>query len=146
MSGELEPYDQSPAEMETEFGSYPEEIRQAALEYARGLCLAAQDEPLPDGEEAQFILVGVQQGGRAILFASSSVTEAKFARRMDGFDRVPIRPGGPDARIPRFSIAVGARMTEFEQIVGDDYASALATLLSEWRRRSAAVRREIGGA
>ena len=39
MSGELEPYEQSPAEMETEFGSYPEEIRRAALEYARGLYL-----------------------------------------------------------------------------------------------------------
>ncbi len=136
MAGELEPYVQSPAEMETEFGSYPEGVRQAALEYARGLALGrVQAEPLPGGEDVQFILVGVQQAGRAILFASSSVTEAKFARQMDGFDRVPIRPGGPVARVPRITAIVGAKMTSFDQIVGADYREALASLIREWDRK-----------
>jgi hypothetical protein len=146
MAGDLERWEQSPAEMETEFGSYPEEVRQAALEYARGLALA-KDEPLPDpgDEDVQFVLVGVRQAGRAILFASSSVTEAKFARKMDGFDRVPIRPGGPVARIPRWSILVGARMTGFEQIVADNFDSALATLVGERQRKARASRRELPG-
>ena len=64
------------------------------------------------------------------------MTEARFARRMDGFDRVPIRPGGPVARVPRITAIVGAKMTSFEQIVGDDYREALASLISEWDRRS----------
>jgi hypothetical protein len=142
MSGELEPYDQSPAEMETEFASYPEEVRRAALEYARGLMLGpAQAEPLPEGEDVQFVLVGVRQAGRALLFASSAVTETRFARQVDGFDRVPIRPGGTVARIPRITAIVGAKMTSFEQIVGDDYREALATLLAEWDRKR---RRALG--
>lgn len=137
MSGELEPYDQSSAEMETEFGSYPEEVRRAALEYARGFQMDVRDAPPPDaeGEDVQFVLVGVQQGGRSILFASTAVTEARFARQMDGFDRVPIRPGGPVARVSRVTAIVGAKMTSFEQIVGDDYREALATLLGEWERK-----------
>jgi hypothetical protein len=142
MSGELEPYDQSPAEMETEFGSYPEEVRRAALEYARGLALGpSRPEPLPEGEDVQFVLVGVRQQGRAILFASSSVTEAKFARQVDGFDRVEIRPGGPVARVPRMTAIVGAKMTSFEQIVGADYREALASMLAEWQRRQQAAER-----
>jgi hypothetical protein len=145
MSGELEPYDQSLAEMETEFASYPGEVRQAALEHARGLQLARDEaEPLPDGDDVQFVLVGVQQAGRAILFASSAVTEANFARQTDGFDRVPICPGGPVARVPRISAIVGAKMTSFEQIVGDDYRDALASLIREWDRKTAAARREAG--
>jgi hypothetical protein len=145
VAGELERWEQSPAEMETEFGAYPEEIRQAALEYARGLRLERQEpEPLPDGEDVKFILVGVQQAGRAILFASSQVTETRFARQVDGVDRVPICPGenAPCARIPRLTAIVGAKMTSFEQHIGDDYASALATMLSEWERRRAASRRQ----
>jgi hypothetical protein len=122
--------------METEFGSYPEAVRQAALEYARGLALGpVRPEPLPDAENVQFVLVGVRQAGRAILFASSSVTEAKFARQADGFDRVQIRPGGPVARVPRLTAIVGAKMTSFEQIVGEDYREALASLLDDWRRK-----------
>jgi hypothetical protein len=147
VSGELEPYGQSPAEMETEFGSYPEEVRQAALEYARGLALGrAQADSLPEAGDVQFILVGVRQAGRAIVFASSAVTEAKFARQMDGFDRVPIRPGpnAPVARVPRITAIVGAKMTSFEQIAGADYREALASLISEWDRKKEAARREAG--
>lgn len=139
MSGELERVRasvQKRNEQMTEFVGLPEELREAALEYARGLELAVgQSDPPPDSEDVQFVLVGVEQAGRAVLFASTSVTEAKFARRMDGVDRVEIRPGGPVARIPRMSILVGARMTSFEQYVGDDYASALATLQAEWQRK-----------
>jgi hypothetical protein len=136
--GELERYEQSPAELETEFGSYPEEIRRAALEYARGLVrqdLSPSRQEVPGDEEVQFILVGVEQAGRALLFASTSVTETKFARWTDGFDRVQIRPGGPVARVPRMFAIVGAKMTSFEQIVGDDYREALASLVREWDRK-----------
>jgi hypothetical protein len=147
MAGELEPYEQSPAAaMEMEFASYPGEVRQAALEYARGLVLGrAQDEPLPDGEDVQFVLVGVHQHGRAVLFASSAVTETRFARQLDGFDRVEIRPGGPVARVPRFTAIVGAKMTSFDQIVGADYREALASLIREWDRKKAAAREQRRG-
>lgn len=129
-----------------EFVALPEEVREAALEYARGLMIGREPEPLPEGEDVQFMLVGVEQGGRSILFFSSAVTEAKFARGVEGFDRVPIRPGGPVARVPRMTAVVGAKMTSFEQIVGADYRDALQTLLSEWNRRAAASeqRRGIG--
>jgi len=143
--GGLERYAQSQAELEIEFGSYPEEIRRAALEYARGLAhqeLSPGWQEVPGDEVPQFILVGVEQRGQAVLFASTSVTEAKFARRMDGFDRVPIRPGGPVARVPRITAIVGAKMTSFEQIVGDDYREALTSLVREWDRKSAAAREE----
>lgn len=145
MAGELESSEQSPAEMETEFGSYPEEIRRAALEYARGLQLGQPEpEALPDEGDVQFVLVGVEQAGRAMLFASGSVTEAKFARRFDGLDHIPIGPNGPIARVPRYLIYVAAQMRDFDQHVGDDYASALATMLADWQRRRQAQQQEIG--
>ena len=144
MSGDLEPLDPGPDEGQlAEFWGFPDEVRQAALEYARGLALGrAAPEPLPDGEDVKFILVGVEQGGRAILFSSTSVIEAKFARQMDGFDRVEIRPGGPVARVPRLTAIVGAKMSSFEQHVGHDYREALATLLEDWKRKRDAAERE----
>lgn len=158
MSGDLERYENAARAMganlealqqargqEDEFRALPAEVRQAALEYARGLQLdRPEPEPLPEGEDVQFILVGVRQAGRALLFASSSVTETRFARQADGFDRVAIRPGGPYARVPRVVAIVGAKMTSFEQIVGDDYRDALASLIAEWDRKKAAARREAG--
>jgi hypothetical protein len=143
MAGDLEPLEPGEAQL-AEFWALPQEVRQAALEYARGLQLEREEpEPLPEEDRVQFVLVGVEQGGRAILFASSAVTEAKFARRQEGFDRIPItaNPEGPVARVPRTGIYVAAKMTSFEQIIGDDYRDALRTMLAEWKRRAEAAER-----
>jgi len=120
-------------EQEEEFLSYSPEVRQAALEYARGL-LVVPSGPEPDLDgEPQFILVGVQQHGRAILFASTDVKTTKFARQMVGVDMV--RVGGATARVPRLAIYVGAELRSFEQYVGADYREGLVTLLGEWERK-----------
>lgn len=157
MAGDLERYEDAAQAMhanlealqqarahQDEFRDLPAEVRQAALEYARGLQLERPEpEPLPDEGDVKFILVGVQQHGRAILFASSDVTEAKFARQFGGIDRVEIRPGGPVARIPRMTVIVGAKMDGFEQYIGDDYRDAVRTMLTEWERKAAAARRQL---
>lgn len=136
----IEPWEQSPAEMETEFASLSDEVKLAALEYARG----CQERPVPQDEELQldadpeFIMVGVRQHGSHIVFASSSVKATKFGRRVSGVDRVEVRPG-VFARIPRISILVGAELYSFDQILGDDYRQALRTLLSEWDRKARAA-------
>lgn len=143
MHANLEAVQQARAQ-EDEFRDLPAEIRQAALEYARGLQLdRPEPEPLPDAGDVKFILVGVQQHGRAILFASSDVAEAKFARQYGGIDRVEICPGGPVARIPRMVAIVGAKIGVFEQYIGDDYRDALRTMLGEWERKAAARRRML---
>jgi hypothetical protein len=145
VAGDLERYDgdMTVGELE-EFRDLPEEVRRAALEYARGLQIdRPEPEPLPDEGDVKFILVGVQQHGRAILFASSQVTETRFARQVDGVDRVPITadPKGPCARVPRLTAIVGAKMAGFEQYIGDDYRDALRTMLTEWERKKAAAER-----
>lgn len=138
MNGELEHSGQSPAEMEAEFGAYPEEVRLAALEYARGLQLAPSPEPA-GGVEAvpQFIILGYDGG---TLVWSTDVECTQMVRRMDGFDRVPLRagPNSPVARVPRWAIAVGAKLRSFEQHIGEDYGSALSTLLADLKRRQQA--------
>jgi hypothetical protein len=138
MSGELEPSGQSPAEMEAEFGAYPEEVRLAALEYARGLRLALPPEPAGEVEGIpQFIILGYDGG---TLVWSTDVECTQMVRRIDGFDRVPLRagPNSPVARVPRWAIAVGAKLRSFEQHIGEDYGSALSTLLAELKRRQQA--------
>jgi hypothetical protein len=135
----IEPWEQSPAEMETEFAALPDEVKLAALEYARG----AQERPVAEEQadmdsEPQFILVGAQQHGQSILFASTSVKATKFARRVEGVDRVEIAPGR-FARLPRMAILVAAQLYSFEQIVGGDYREGLQTLLSEWDRKARAA-------
>jgi hypothetical protein len=138
MSSELEPWQQSPAEMVTEFESLTPEQRQAALEYARGLSLPAaehyaaeQDESLPD-----FILLGYD--GRVLVW-STDVADVQMVRRIEGFDRVPIsdKPHAPIAYLPRWTIAVGAKLKSFQQHIGDNYGAALSTLALEWSRRQA---------
>lgn len=134
MSGELEASGQSPAEMEAEFGSYPEEIRLAALEYARGLRLVPPEPEAWTEGTPQFIILGYDGG---TLVWSTDVECTQMVRRMDGYDRVPLGPGphSPVARVPRWAIAVGAKLRSFEQHIGDDYGSALSTLLADLRRR-----------
>jgi hypothetical protein len=144
VSSEMEPSDQSPAEMETEFARH-RRVRLAALEYARGLQpgVASVSPDTPGGEDVQFIIIGIQQDGRNLVFASSAVTEAKFARYADGFDHVEIRRGGPVARVPREVIVVGAKLSRFEQVIGESYGLALTELLGRWRRADRA-RGELG--
>lgn len=143
MSGELErredvmaqiARDAAEADAADEFWSYPLEVRQAALEYARGLQQPSREEqPELDGEP-QFILVGVQQHGRSVLFASTDVKATRFARRPGGVDRVQVAPG-IFARLQRTSILVGAELRTFEQHIGSDYYQALQTLLCDWERK-----------
>lgn len=140
MSSELEPYE-SDATLEefAEFQAYPAEVRQAALEFARYLAQGGevtQQEHHLDAEP-QFILIGVQQHGRSLLFASTQVKTTKFARRVTGIDQVGA------ARIPRMSILVGAELGSFEQYIGDDYRQLLQTLLSEWDRKVMAQQRQL---
>jgi hypothetical protein len=138
VSGELEPSGQSPAEMDTEFGEYPEEVRLAALEYARGLRLVLPPEPAGGIEGTpQFIILGYDGG---TLVWSTDVECTQMVRRIDGFDRVPLRagPNAPVARVPRWTIAIGAKLRSFEQHIGGDYGSALSTLLTDLRRRQQA--------
>lgn len=113
--------------------SYPLDIREAALEYARGL-QQAPGEPEPELEGSpQFILIGTEQQGRAVLFASTDVVTTRFARKQTGVDRVQV--GQLMARLPRMSILVGAELRSFEQHIGSDYYQALATLLADWERK-----------
>lgn len=127
---------------EQEFLSFPQEIREAALEYARGLQLhKAAPEPESFDSPPQFVIVGLD-GGRVIF--SQHVTDAQMVRRVEGFDRVPIGPGpnATVARLPRYVIALGVKLEQFEQHLGDDYPSALATISAEWRRREASARKQ----
>lgn len=139
--GELVPYDQTPAEIEAEFASYPEDVRLAAVEYARGLVRTGEVVPqeVELDAEPQFILIGTQQHGRSLLFVSTAVRATRFARRVEGVDRV--QTGVGYARIPRMSILAAAELTSFEQIYGGDCREALQTLLREWDRKAASQRR-----
>lgn len=115
MSGELEPSGQSPAETDIEFG-----------EPAGGI------EDIP-----QFIILGY--GGGTLVW-STDVECTQMVRRIDGFDLVPLRAGphAPVARVPRWVIAIGAKLRSFEQHIGEDYGSALSTLLTDLQRRQQA--------
>lgn len=131
----------TPAEMAAEFESYPEEARLAALEYARGLALpgagdAAARDVFRYPHAPQFVIVGLDGG--TVVF-SEHVSEARMVRKVDGYDRVPVGPGGPVARVPRWAIALGVKLEQFEQHLGEDYPSALDTLAAEWRRRRAGI-------
>lgn len=140
MSDELEPSlaDQVARTDEdlAEFGSMPPDVRQAALEYARGLHHAGGvvQEGMPEGEP-QFILVGVVQNGQHIIFASTQVKTTRFGRRVAGVDRVEVA-SGRFARIPRIVAVVGAEMGEFEQYLAQDYRHGLQSLLTEWDRKA----------
>jgi hypothetical protein len=135
MSGELEPYEQSPAELASAFEELPEEIRRACLNYARRIALA--EAAAETGEAPQFIILGYDGG---TLVWSTDVEYTQMARRIDGVDRVPLGPGpnAPVARVPRWTIAIGAKLRSFEQHIGEDYGSALSTLLTDLRRRQQA--------
>lgn len=134
----IDPYDAWQAVLkqhEGEFAALPEEAREAALEYARGLGRQHEPEPLQEGDVPEFIIVGLE--GRR-LFYSASVTTSRFLRRMTGVNRVPI--AGRMARLPQYAIMVGVEMRDFEQIIGDNYQDALRTLLEEQARKAATDR------
>lgn len=130
-------------EMDEEFKSYPEEVRQAALEYARGMKQLREFEPEPfqDGDVPDFVMVGLNGG---TLFYSTSVVTSKFAQRVVGVDIVPITPNpeGLKARVPRMAIVVAVEMRDFEQIVSGSYQDALRTLLEDQQRKAAAQSRQ----
>jgi hypothetical protein len=135
----IQPWEPSPAEMDTEFRGLPYEVKLAALEYARACAegtVVRQQEAEVEGDP-EFIIVGVRQHGSHILFASTAIKATKFARHVSGVDRVEIRPG-VFARIPRISVLVGAELHSFEQYVGAGYREVLRTLLGEWDRKALA--------
>lgn len=123
-------------------GLEPEELvarLQAEAEIARSEDIPAtqlgEDEP-------EFIIVGIRRPGGVVLFTSSTITNAKFARRVDGFDQVKVPGAHRDAMVPRVRAIVGVEMSNFEQVLGEDYRSALASLLAEWERRRASARKQ----
>lgn len=128
--------------IEVGFLSLPAHVQEAVLDHAANMQAERTGTPVDFAEdsEPQFVIVGVQRPGGIILFASMDVTDTKFARRAEGFDRIPItdNPHGPVARVPRTTAVVAVKMNSFEQILGEDYPSALRTLLEHWRRKTEA--------
>lgn len=90
--------------------------------------------PLVPDDEPEFIMVGVRRPGGVILFVSRDVTETRFARRTVGHDVVEVPGARRPAFIPRVEIVVGAKMTSFEQVLGDSYLDALKTLARWWEQ------------
>lgn len=90
---------------------------------------------LQGADEPEFIMVGIRRPGGITLFVSQAVTEAKFARRQAGFDAIPVREGMRPAMVPREEIIVGAKMTSFEQVLGDNYLDALKSLARYWEEK-----------
>jgi hypothetical protein len=103
-------------------------------ELARREYTEVSPEIIPD-DEPEFIMVGVRRPGGIILFVSRDVTETKFARRNAGYDAVEVMKGMRPAMVPRTEIIVGAKMTSFEQILGDNYLDALKSLARYWEER-----------
>lgn len=107
--------------------------------------IVAREGP-PDAEQTQedpeFIIVGTRRpGGGVILFVSDQVINAKFARRIDGYDDVPVGPGehAPVAHVPRIHAIVGVELTSFEQVLADSYLGALQSVVEEQQRRRRAA-------
>jgi hypothetical protein len=89
-------------------------------------------------EPPEFVVVGIRRPGGVVLFVSNAVTDARFVRQLKGYDEVPLGPRGPVAKVPRIHAIVGVEMTSFEQMLADDYPSALRSLLHEWERKQKA--------
>lgn len=88
-------------------------------------------------QDPEFIVVGTRRpGGGVILFVSKDLIETKFARRIAGYDDVPIGPGehAPVAHVPRIHAIVGVEMTQFQQVLADSYQAGLQSLLELWQR------------
>lgn len=103
--------------------------RDEAVEISPGGFIEAVYEDPPD-EAPEFVIVGIRRaGGGVTLFVSNQVTDARFARQVKGYDQVKVPGASRPAMLPRVHAIVGVEMTSFEQILADDFRSALSSLV-----------------
>jgi len=105
-----------------------DELEPRSADLDQGYHLLGDDEP-------EFIMVGIRRPGGITLFVSKDVVEAKFLPRVVGHDAVEVKKGMRPAILPRVEIVVGAKMTSFEQVLGDNYLEALKSLAGWWEQR-----------
>jgi hypothetical protein len=103
----------------------------------RALHDATRGERVGFGQAPDFVMVGVATQTGVMLLASAELTDAGLERRTTGIDRIPIRPGGPVARVPHVEATVSATMPKFDTIQAENYQVALASLQEQWQRRQA---------
>jgi hypothetical protein len=71
--------------------------------------------------------------GDVLLFASTSLTQAELRRELDGYLSPP---GLTRPKIPVEKIEVRAVMRDFTMIHGEDYPSAMQSLMADWARKA----------
>ena len=91
----------------------------------------------PQVQRPDFMIVGLTlPAGDVLLFASTTLTRAELERKLDGFKLIPVAEDMRLARVPKERIIVTAEMRNFTMIHGEDYPSALRSLMEDWARKA----------
>jgi hypothetical protein len=98
----------------------------------------------PQYQRPDFMIVGLTlPAGDVLVFASTELTQAQLVRETQGFDLIEVMEGMRLARVPIERITVRAEMRSFTIIHGDDYPSALRSLMEMWARKAHVHQRGI---
>jgi hypothetical protein len=101
-----------------------------------GLASPAGPPPVPQTFFPDWVMVGIpKEEGGVMLFASKTLAQGALQRVADGFDRIPIGPGGPVARVLREKVTIAAQMPTFVLIHADSYPAAFTSLWDLWQPR-----------
>jgi hypothetical protein len=120
----------SPAGLE-EAEAEPYRVTTGPLEVRQAVAVPEPDE----GSSTDWVMLGEQvDGGGIRLVASLELARVRVQRRVDGFSRIPVKPGGPVARVPNVTLVITAEMRNFTSINAVDYPSALRSLMEMWAR------------
>jgi hypothetical protein len=80
-------------------------------------------------DSPEWVTIGFRGPAGLTVFGSADIPGASLSRRMDGFDRIPVRAdGGPVAKVPRWVITLNCQMRTWVQATGDSYPAVVAAL------------------